>query len=137
MAPLNNASPNGSHHHYVLWGFALKLALVLLVVFAISGCSAGSEVDDRPSIAEIDKGEAIAELVCSNCHAIGVDGSSPHSDATPFRDISKNYTIDMLADSLERGIIVDHPDMPPFSFPRDEVDALIDYMKRIQSPQET
>ena len=111
-------------------------------VFAIigalaAGCSSGADVDERPSFADVDKGQAIAELVCSTCHAIGREDTGPHPDATPFRDISKNYPIDMLADSLSRGIIVDHPDMPPFSFPQDEVDALIGYMKRIQSPHET
>ena len=122
-------------------GRALSLASKLLggLLFAmlVTGCETEAVSDERQSFAELDKGEAIAELVCSSCHAVGRDDIGPHADATPFRDISKSYPIDMLADSLSRGIVVDHPDMPPFSFAPDEVDALIEYMKRIQSPHET
>jgi mono/diheme cytochrome c family protein len=85
---------------------------------------------------KLGQGRAIAENICSTCHAIGLEGSSPHREAIPFRDLSKNYPIEDLAEPLAEGIMVGHPDMPVFAFDPDHIDSLIAYIESIQTPHE-
>lgn len=79
-------------------------------------------------------GEQIARDVCSGCHAVGRSGASPHPDARPFRTLSNLYPVSSLEEALAEGIMVGHPDMPPFRFEPDEVSALLDYIQSIQDP---
>lgn len=81
-------------------------------------------------------GVQIAEAQCSSCHAIGLDGESPHPDAKPFRFFSENYPISDLAEALATGIYVGHPDMPVFRFEPDELEALIEHIESVQVPKE-
>ena len=85
---------------------------------------------------KLGQGRAIAENICSTCHAIGLEGPSPHRDAIPFRDLSKHYPIEDLAEPLAEGIMVGHPDMPVFAFEPDHIDSLIAYIESIQTPHE-
>ena len=85
---------------------------------------------------KLGQGRAIAENICSTCHAIGLEGASPHREAIPFRDLSKNYPIEDLAEPLAEGIMVGHPDMPVFAFDPDHIDSLIAYIESIQTPHE-
>tara|TARA_R110001599_G_scaffold62711_2_gene174719 strand:+ start:285 stop:728 length:444 start_codon:yes stop_codon:yes gene_type:complete len=85
---------------------------------------------------KLGQGRAIAENICATCHAIGLEGPSPHRDAIPFRDLSKNYPIEDLAEPLAEGIMVGHPDMPVFAFDPDHIDSLIAYIESIQTPHE-
>tara|TARA_R110000787_G_scaffold146790_1_gene260524 strand:- start:140 stop:583 length:444 start_codon:yes stop_codon:yes gene_type:complete len=85
---------------------------------------------------KLGQGRAIAENICSTCHAIGLEGPSPHPDAIPFRDLSKHYPIEDLAEPLAEGIMVGHPDMPVFAFEPDHIDSLIAYIESIQTPHE-
>ena len=57
--------------------------------------------------------------------AIGRSGASPHSDAPPFRLLSRKYEIEGLAEALAEGIFVGHPDMPEFVFEAEEVGAIL------------
>lgn len=75
-----------------------------------------------------DEGKALAEKRCAQCHAIGLDGASPHRDAPPFRDIVKRYPVDNLAEALAEGITVGHHAMPEFTFPPDEIASLLAYL---------
>jgi mono/diheme cytochrome c family protein len=85
---------------------------------------------------KIGQGRAIAENICATCHSIETEGPSPHPDAIPFRDLSKNYPIESLAEPLAEGIMVGHPDMPVFEFEPDHIDSLLTYLESIQSPHE-
>ena len=107
------------------------------------GIEAPAEPAERPDGAfenteseRLGQGRAIAENICSTCHAIGLEGASPHRDAIPFRDLSKNYPIEDLAEPLAEGIMVGHPDMPVFAFEPDHIDSLIAYIESIQTPHE-
>lgn len=80
-----------------------------------------------------DRGEVLVRDNCSRCHAIGKEGNSPHPEAPPFRTLSSRYPIEDLAESLAEGIVSGHPDMPIFVFSPHDVDAVIDYLKSIQT----
>lgn len=82
---------------------------------------------------DIARGETIAAAYCAACHAIGVEGESPHSDAPVFRTLADLYPEVGLSEALIEGIRVGHPDMPPFRFEREEVDDLIAYIRSVQS----
>jgi cytochrome c len=83
-----------------------------------------------------DIGEELATRHCGVCHAVGATGANPNPLAPAFRDLSKKYPLDNLQEALAEGIMVGHdgPDMPEFVFEPKQIDALIDYMKRISKP---
>jgi mono/diheme cytochrome c family protein len=78
------------------------------------------------------RGEALLAKNCARCHAIGRTGASAHSQAPPFRTLSRKYPIEGLAEALAEGIFVGHPDMPEFVFEADEVGAILAYLRSIQ-----
>jgi mono/diheme cytochrome c family protein len=83
----------------------------------------------------VNKGEVLVRESCSRCHAIGKEGDSPHPPAPPFRTLSSKYPVENLAESLGEGIVSGHPDMPIFVFGPHDVEAIIEYLKSIQSKQ--
>ncbi|MEQ9435129.1 cytochrome c [Hyphomonas sp.] len=85
---------------------------------------------------KLGQGREIAETICATCHAIGPEGDSPHPDAIPFRNLSKNYPVEDLAEPLAEGIMVGHPDMPVFEFEADHIDSLLTYIESIQAPHD-
>jgi mono/diheme cytochrome c family protein len=85
---------------------------------------------------KLGQGREIAETICATCHAVGTEGDSPHADAIPFRDLSKHYPIEDLAEPLAEGIMVGHPDMPIFEFEPEHIDSLLTYIESIQAPHD-
>ncbi|MEO0983150.1 MAG: c-type cytochrome [Pseudomonadota bacterium] len=112
-------------------------------LFAVACGPVQGEPEEPPAASsEFDQellgvGEAIAEQMCSGCHAVGTEGESPHVEAVPFRRFSWRYPIRDLAEPLERGIVVGHPDMPVFQFEPGQVEALLKYIESVQEPQRT
>ena len=80
----------------------------------------------------VGRGEAVAELACASCHAIGADGDSPHAEAPPFRLLSQSVDIGTLKQAFADGTVSDHPDMPNWDFDPLDVDALIVYLEKVQ-----
>jgi len=78
------------------------------------------------------RGEELLRTECARCHAIGRSGTSANSEAPPFRQLSRKYPIDGLAEALAEGLSVGHAEMPEFVFDADEVAAIIAYLKSIQ-----
>lgn len=74
------------------------------------------------------RGEAIAERLCSRCHAVKREGESPMGLAPPFRELPKRYPVEHLAEALAEGIVTGHPAMPRFTFTPREIDALLTYI---------
>lgn len=79
----------------------------------------------------LDKGRHALESRCSRCHAIGLEGASPHAEAPPFRDVVKRYPPESLEESLAEGITSGHPDMPEFVLAPDEIGAVIAYLNTL------
>ena len=79
------------------------------------------------------RGENIAQRLCARCHSISETGASPMGLAPPFRDLSKRYPIETLAEALAEGIVVGHPAMPRFTFEPREIDALLTFISGLKS----
>lgn len=81
----------------------------------------------------VQLGHDLVQSNCSRCHAIEARGESPNPKAPHFRELDQRYPIDSLAEALAEGIRTGHPQMPEFVFAPDEVDAIVAYLKSIQS----
>lgn len=76
----------------------------------------------------LDKGRRALETRCARCHAIGLEGESPHAQAPAFREIMKRYPPEDLEESLAEGITSGHPDMPEFVLAPEEISAVMSYL---------
>jgi len=98
----------------------------------VAAATIGHPASAQDGAALEKRGEALLAKNCARCHAIGRAGASPHSQAPPFRTLSRKYPIEGLAEALAEGIFVGHPDMPEFVFEADEVGAILAYLRSIQ-----
>ena len=80
------------------------------------------------------RGEVLARGLCSQCHAIGVMGKSPHPGAPRFRTLDNTTDLSKLARRMREGLMTGHEDMPTFRFGRDDADAMVAYIRSIQGP---
>lgn len=85
-----------------------------------------------PQLAEVERGQALAEANCSSCHAVGRAGDSPFPEAPPFRTLSQRFRVADLEESLAEGISVGHPAMPEFTFDPADAHALVVYLQSVQ-----
>jgi len=83
---------------------------------------------DDAAAETVAKGRAILEANCHRCHAIGMEDSSHHEEAPPFRVVVTRYPPEDLAEALAEGIVSGHPDMPEFVFQPDEIEAILAYL---------
>lgn len=113
---------------------AVGSVLFLAGVTLLAGCSRETSEAPVPSESSAPMpGRQIAENLCAGCHAIGLEGESPHADAPPFRTLSEKYPVRMLEEALAEGITVGHEDMPEFQLEADQVEQLILYLESIQA----
>lgn len=112
---------------------AVGVAAVLAGLALLAGCSREpTEAPAKTDAAATMPGRQIAENLCAGCHAIGLEGESPHADAPPFRTLSERYPVRLLEEALAEGIAVGHEDMPEFQLESDQVEQLIQYLESIQ-----
>ena len=104
-----------------------RVAAALLLL----GTSVGFAEQGEPPEA---RGRALAERMCSQCHAIDKSGRSPHVGAPAFRALDRRLDLDSFMDRLREGLMVGHPDMPAFRFTRDDARAFVLYLRSIQAP---
>jgi cytochrome c len=105
----------------------------LAIILVLLGTSASLAEDSKLSPLE-EHGRALAERMCSQCHAIGKRGQSPHVGAPAFRTLDGRVDLDTFMDRLREGLMVDHPDMPTFRFSREDARAFLLYLRSIQTP---
>jgi mono/diheme cytochrome c family protein len=111
----------------------IRLGLAAGAVLALANCSAARQADRDAAALRAD-GRAIAQAQCATCHAVGLDDESPAPEAPVFRHILARYSDAALNEDLINGIQVAHP-MPAFQFNPQGADALIAYMRSIQTPE--
>ena len=105
----------------------VRLAIVILSLLGASnGWAEESTIEQR--------GRALAERMCVQCHAIGKTGASPHVGAPPFRALDRRVDLDSFIERLREGLMADHPDMPTFRFGREDARAFLLYLRSIQAP---
>jgi cytochrome c len=114
-------------------GEALDMILKLAIILLLLGASTGSAEQGEPSPLE-QRGQALAETMCSQCHAIGRTGRSPHAGAPPFRALDRRLDLDSFVERSREGLMVGHPDMPTFRFTREDGRAFVLYLRSIQAP---
>ncbi len=106
----------------------LKAAGVLAALMLTASPWQALAEDRKPDGA---KGKALAEQLCSRCHAIGPIGASVHPKAPTFTDIVKRYDVWTLQEALGEGIVVGHPDMPKFTLMPTDIADLLTYMETL------
>jgi len=99
----------------------------------LCGLALMSAAAAAPSAEDLKYGEDLLITHCGSCHATGRTDASRRADAPPFRVLGQRYPIDSLEESLGEGIMSGHPDMPEISFGADDVGAIVDYLKSIQT----
>jgi mono/diheme cytochrome c family protein len=107
----------------------LQLAIIFLLLATLAGLAQA-----RKATPLEEHGRALAERMCSACHAVGRRGKSPHVGAPPFRALDRRVELDTFTDRLREGLMSDHPDMPTFRFTREDARALLMYLRSIQAP---
>jgi len=106
------------------------LSICLLAILV--ACQSQEPATPPGQAEQIAEGLSIVEANCASCHAIGISGKSPRSDAPPLRSVLSNYNAESLADDFRESIHVGHPDMPDFDFGPKGTDEVIAYLKSIQ-----
>lgn len=104
--------------------FTTAVTMGLLVLLALGKASVLAQ-------SPAERGAAIASKLCARCHAVGRAGESPLGIAPPFRDLSKRYPVENLAEALAEGIVTGHPEMPHFTFTPREIDALLAFLESL------
>jgi cytochrome c len=111
----------------------LEMIVRLTVMLLLLGTSPGFAEEGEPSDLE-RRGQALAERMCSPCHAIGKGGRSPHADAPAFHALDRRLDLDVFVDRLREGLMVGHADMPMFRFTREDARAFVLYLRSVQAP---
>jgi cytochrome c len=107
----------------------VRLAILLLLVATPAGLA-----EESSSSPLEQRGRALAERMCSQCHAIGRSGQSAHAGAPAFRTLDRRVDLDSFMERLREGLMVGHPDMPAFRFTREDARAFLLYLRSIQAP---
>lgn len=81
-----------------------------------------------------DRGRALLDARCGQCHAVGATGDSPLAKAPAFRHLGRKYKLETLAEPLAEGIVTGHPDMPQATFKAEEIEAILAYLTAIAAP---
>jgi len=81
---------------------------------------------------DVEKGRMFAEKNCGKCHALGLDGESPHEAAPAFRTFGEKWPVESLAESLAEGIVTGHADMPEFVLTPEEIGDFLGYLRSLE-----
>lgn len=103
-------------------------AAIAAVIMAGAGLCAVAPAFSASEQDAIARGKALVQENCARCHAIGMEDSSSHEEAPPFRLVVTRYPPQDLAEALAEGISSGHPDMPEFVFEPADIDAIIAYL---------
>jgi mono/diheme cytochrome c family protein len=112
----------------------LELTIRLAVLLLLLGMSGSSAQENGPAALE-QRGQALAERMCSQCHAIGKRDQSSHTAAPPFRALDQRLEFDSFMDRLREGLMVGHPDMPVFRFTREDARAFVLFSGQFGHPE--
>jgi mono/diheme cytochrome c family protein len=109
--------------------------MMLRICFALLLLGMPGALAEEASLDPMTKhGEALARTMCSECHAIGKTGLSPHAGAPPLRELGRRLELDFFSDRLRDQLMVAHPDMPSFRFTREDAGAFVLYLRSVQVP---
>lgn len=98
----------------------------------VAACAAVFCFSSGPAGAQSREGLALVEQHCAMCHAVRKSGGSPNPAAPTLRTIGAIYNLDEFPETLQKGIIAGHPDMPSFKFSHSDARAITSYLRSIQ-----
>lgn len=81
---------------------------------------------------DAQRGSEIARANCARCHSITKSGSSPFSEAPPFRTLHTKYPVEMLEEALGEGIFTGHLAMPEIQLEPQEIGDFIAFLKSLE-----
>ncbi len=110
-----------------------RLILALAAVFVGAVGPVHAEPPKLTGAQKLELGHAIVDRNCSMCHAVETTGVSANPEAPPFRLLNRKISVDDLSEALAEGIMTGHPAMPEFRFEPREVEAIVLYLKSIQT----
>lgn len=119
----------------------MRMVLMALLM-TVSGCAAPRSSPDHHAVAPGDpwgvtgsaaRGEVLADMRCSSCHAVGRSGASPMGAAPPFRGLAQRYPVSQLQEALAEGLVTAHPAMPQVELEADDIADLIAYLDSVGS----
>jgi mono/diheme cytochrome c family protein len=113
--------------------YMIRYTIAAALALMAASCGGIHTDPATPVESMADDGRDIAEAECAGCHAVGPYGDSPVVAAPTFRTVLSRYRADVLEEELIAGIRVAHP-MPDFQFNPQGADALIAYLRSIQTP---
>jgi len=111
---------------------SLRMALLGACMLA-TACAGAPAATPSAQASLVEDGRQIATAQCAACHAVGEYGESPNPAAPVFRTLLGRYRPDVLEEELISGIRVAHA-MPEFQFNPQGADALIAYLRAVQTP---
>lgn len=104
-----------------------RLFAAFLIILCCDGIAHALDGEQR-------RAQALLKEFCGRCHAVSRVGQSPHAYAPPFRSLGENKLYDeKFSQRLQDGLSTIHPDMPTFRFDRRDAEAVINYLKAIQT----
>lgn len=115
---------------------------LMALLVALAGCAAPRPSVDRHALEPGDpwgvtgsaaRGEVLADMRCSSCHAVGRSGPSPMAAAPPFRGLAQRYPVAQLQEALAEGLVTAHPAMPQVELEEDDIADLIAYLDSVGS----
>lgn len=83
-------------------------------------------------IQPVAHGKRLVQENCATCHAIGMEDTSSHKEAPPFRKLGEFYPIEALEEAFAEGIETGHPDMPVFEVDIIDLQDMLAYIESIQ-----
>jgi cytochrome c5 len=92
-------------------------------------CIAAAALAQTPGA--IKAGHELAQKFHSRCHAIELNGVSPHPSAPPFRSIAAKGHAGILEEALGEGIVVGPPGHASVAVRPRDAGALISYLKSL------
>jgi mono/diheme cytochrome c family protein len=105
-----------------------------ITFLAVCSLFGGMASPAQTQTADADAGEAYAEKVCAQCHAIHRTGLSPEPKATPFRDVAN--TPGMTGIALRVWLTTPHRTMPNIAIEPQDMDNVIAYILTLKDEQE-
>lgn len=111
---------------------------MLVLGLALALAAPATQAQTPPAPADpVAVGKVLVERNCGGCHATGREGDSPLPQAPRFRDLHERFAVEDLAEAFAEGVIVGHGPMPEWRFEPDDVEALVAYLKSLETQTST
>jgi len=110
-------------------------AVLSAILCATTAAHAQSEADlaEQKALSEqLQHGKRLAEANCQQCHAIGIEGNSPHPTAPPFWSISERRPVDTVARMLLNHMKPEGTDMPTFQITEKQATDIATWINWVQ-----